>query len=78
MIHLCKFSGRLSYPLYITHIAFVYVLANYASTHYPSTSVIITGIFILLPIAIVVAWLALKFYDEPVRAWLTLRYGVKR
>jgi peptidoglycan/LPS O-acetylase OafA/YrhL len=78
MINLCKFSGHLSYPLYITHIAFVYVLANYARTHHPSTSVIITGIFIVLALAIVVAWLALKFYDEPVRAWLTRRYGVKR
>ncbi len=78
MINLCKFSGRLSYPLYITHIAFVYVLANYAWTRHPSTTVIITGIFIVLPLAIVVAWLALKFYDEPVRAWLTRRYGIKR
>src|SRR5271168_343569 len=33
MIKLCKFSGRLSYPLYITHIGFVYVLANYSLTH---------------------------------------------
>src|ERR1700752_1577204 len=32
MIRLCKFSGRLSYPLYITHIPFVYVLAGYSST----------------------------------------------
>ena len=78
MINLCKFSGRLSYPLYITHIAFVYVLANYAWTRHPNTSVIITGIFIVLLLAIVVAWIALKFYDEPVRAWLTRRYGVKR
>lgn len=30
MIGLCKFSGKLSYPLYITHIPFVYVLANFA------------------------------------------------
>jgi len=56
----------------------VYVLANYAWTHHPSTSVIITGIFIVLPLAIVVAWLALKFYDEPVRAWLRHRCGAKR
>jgi peptidoglycan/LPS O-acetylase OafA/YrhL len=78
MMRLCKFSGHLSYPLYITHIAFVYVLANYASTRHPSTKVILTGICIVLPIAIFVAWLALKYYDEPVRAWLTRRYGIKR
>jgi peptidoglycan/LPS O-acetylase OafA/YrhL len=27
---------------------------------------------------IAVAWLALKYFDEPVRAWLTRRYGIKR
>jgi peptidoglycan/LPS O-acetylase OafA/YrhL len=78
MIRLCKLSGRLSYPLYITHIAFVYVLANYASTRHPGTNAILTGIFVVLPLVIFVAWLALKFYDEPVRAWLTRRYGIKR
>jgi peptidoglycan/LPS O-acetylase OafA/YrhL len=78
MIRLCKLSGRLSYPLYITHIAFVYVLANFALTRHPSTDVILTGIFVVLPLVIFVAWLALKFYDEPVRAWLTRRYGMKR
>lgn len=77
MIRLCKLSGRLSYPLYITHIAFVYVLANYASTRHPGTDVILTGIFVVLPLVIFVAWLALKFYDEPLRAWLTRRYGIK-
>jgi len=30
MMRLCKFSGRLSYPLYITHIPFVYIIANFA------------------------------------------------
>jgi peptidoglycan/LPS O-acetylase OafA/YrhL len=78
MIRLCKFSGRLSYPLYITHIGFVYVLAGYAWTRHPSPAVIISWIFVVLPIVIVVAWFFLKFFDEPVRAWLTRRYGIKR
>src|ERR1700691_3806622 len=75
MIRLCKFSGRLSYPLYITHIAFVYVLAGYAWTRHPGTAVIIFWIFIVLPLVISVAWFVLKFFDEPVRAWLSHRYG---
>lgn len=29
-------------------------------------------------IAITVAWLILKYFDEPVRAQLTRRYGIKR
>jgi peptidoglycan/LPS O-acetylase OafA/YrhL len=69
MIRLCKFSGRLSYPLYITHIGFVYILAGYAWTRHPGTAVIIGWIL--------VAWFFLKFFDEPVRAWLTRWYGIK-
>jgi hypothetical protein len=25
-----------------------------------------------------VAWIALKYFDEPVRAWLTRRYGIQQ
>jgi peptidoglycan/LPS O-acetylase OafA/YrhL len=78
MIRLSKFSGRLSYPLYITHIAFVYVLAGYASSRHPGTAVVIFWICIVLPVAIAVAWFFLKFFDEPVRAWLTHRYGIQQ
>ena len=78
MIRLCKFSGRLSYPLYITHIPFVYVLAGYSGTRRPSVDVKLIWIFLLIPFVIFVGWMALKFFDEPVRAWLTRRYGIKR
>lgn len=78
MIRLCKFSGRLSYPLYITHIPFVYILEGYSSTRHPSMDVKLILIFLLIPFVIFVAWIALKYFDEPVRAWLTRRYGIKR
>ena len=78
MMRLCKFSGRLSYPLYITHIPFVYIIANFAHTRHPAKSVLLTYIFLLLPFVIGLAWLVLKYFDEPVRAWLTRRYGIKR
>src|ERR1700742_3232065 len=68
MINLCKFIGRLSYPLYITHIGFVYVLTNYSETHHPSVGFRVGWILVLLPTVTLVGWLALKFYDEPLRA----------
>jgi peptidoglycan/LPS O-acetylase OafA/YrhL len=77
MMRLCKFSGKLSYPLYITHIPFVYVLANFAHTRHPGKTVVLIWIFLILPLAITVAWLALKYVDEPVRAWLTRRYAIR-
>jgi len=78
MIRLCKFSGRLSYPLYITHIPFVYVVAAFAGTKHPGTGVVLTWIFLALLFAIAVAWFALKFLDEPTRAWLARRYRIEQ
>jgi peptidoglycan/LPS O-acetylase OafA/YrhL len=77
MIRLCKFSGRLSYALYITHIPFVYVLASYSWTMHPSLNVKLTLILLLIPFVSFVAWLVLKYYDEPIRARLTRRYAIK-
>jgi len=34
-------------------------------------------IFLLIPFVIFVAWIALKYFNEPVRAWLTRRYGIR-
>jgi peptidoglycan/LPS O-acetylase OafA/YrhL len=39
---------------------------------------VLIWIFLILPFAITVAWLALRYVDEPVRAWLTRRYGIRR
>src|SRR5579863_1161716 len=78
MMRLCRFNGHLSYPLYITHIPFVDVLAGYSWTQHPSLSLKLTLIFLLIPFVIFVAWLVLKFYDEPVRSWLSRRYGIRR
>ena len=77
MTNLCTFSGRLSYPLYITHIPFVYVFAGFASSTHPRLGVKLTWIFLLIPFQVTVAWLLLKYFDEPVRAWLTRRYVIK-
>ena len=38
MMRLCKFSGKLSYPLYITHIPFVYVISNFVHSRYQANS----------------------------------------
>jgi peptidoglycan/LPS O-acetylase OafA/YrhL len=77
MIKLCKVGGRLSYPLYITHIPFVNVLAGYSWTRHPSASVKLTWTLIFIPFMITVAWLFLKYFDEPVRSWLNRRFGIR-
>ena len=67
---LCKFAGRISYPIYILHYPFLLIYMNYALFDKPSASAIWlagTGSFVLVA---AVSWLALKYYDEPLRARL--------
>jgi len=78
MMSICKLSGRLSYPIYITHMVFVLSLANFSWTRHPGTGILLASIFVLFPIIVGVAWVALTAYDEPLRAWLSRRYGFKR
>jgi peptidoglycan/LPS O-acetylase OafA/YrhL len=67
---LCKFAGRMSYPIYILHYPFLLVYMNFVQFDKPSSSAILlvgAGSFLLVVAA---SWLALKYYDEPVRARL--------
>ena len=73
MTGLCRVAGRLSYPLYITHIGFVYVLAHYAQLRQPGTPVVVTAIVCVMALSIAVAWFVLTRIDEPLRAWLARR-----
>jgi peptidoglycan/LPS O-acetylase OafA/YrhL len=65
-------------PRDITHIPFEYVVANFTRTRHLGKLVVLAWIFVVLPLVITATWLALKYLDEPVRAWLTRRYGIKR
>lgn len=69
---ICKFLGDISFPVYIVHYPFMYLfyswlikneLYTFAETWYVAAGVIGWSIFF--------AWLCLKFYDIPVRKWLT-------
>ena len=66
----CRFLGDISYPIYITHYPFIYIYTAWVSTKKPTTGEIIpvaVGIFVA---SLVVAYVALKLYDEPVRKYL--------
>jgi peptidoglycan/LPS O-acetylase OafA/YrhL len=68
---ICKFLGDISYPIYITHYAFIYTYTGWISDHQtaPLEQRLGYGALTFI-ISIVFAYLALKYYDEPVRAWL--------
>jgi peptidoglycan/LPS O-acetylase OafA/YrhL len=68
---LCRFSGNISYPLYMTHYAAIWIFGNYFTSKNPSatelTYIIVVGIIFLMAIA----YLTMKFYDIPLRRYLT-------
>lgn len=74
MCALCKISGRLSFPLYITHFPFMYIYMNWVLTG-PGTGAIIAVATGALVFVLAFAWAAFRFYDEPARAWLKRALG---
>lgn len=69
---ICRFLGDISYPLYIVHYPLMYAFYRWLikteqytlqETWYVALAVVVSSI--------VLAWLCLKIYDEPVRKWLT-------
>jgi peptidoglycan/LPS O-acetylase OafA/YrhL len=68
---LCQFSGNISYPLYMTHYAGIWIFGNYLTTYRPE-GIILWMIVIFGTIFFVLfAWLVMKYYDTPVRKWLS-------
>ncbi len=69
--NICVFSGKISYPLYMTHYAVMWIFANYYTKYQPDTTllvfIIIGGTILLIGFA----YLVMKFYDTPIRAYLT-------
>lgn len=70
---LCRFSGRLSYPLYLVHFPFTAIFAHWVKATQPSLGQLVLVMTALIVFLLVLAWAALRFYDEPVRAWLSAR-----
>ncbi|MDF7813816.1 acyltransferase [Hymenobacter sp. YC55] len=74
---LCRFLGKLSYPLYMVHYPFLWVFLSYVEKYKPSLStfafLIPIGMFCLL----LLAYGTLVLVDSPLRAYLSskLRSG---
>ncbi|GGG70167.1 acyltransferase family protein [Edaphobacter dinghuensis] len=70
---ICIFSGKISYPLYMTHYAAIWVFMNYYNSHKPGTAqlalIVTTGVLLLSGVAYVV----MELYDIPIRRYLTSR-----
>lgn len=71
---ICKFLGDVSYPLYLVHYPIVYFYVAWISNN-KGTTIIQAWPYALLILfgSIVLAYISLKWYDEPVRKWLRKR-----
>lgn len=75
----CEGLGRLSYPVYIVHYPLMYLFYSWVWANHITVSEAIPQMVCILVAIPVIAWAALKFYDEPVRRWLTNRWlGAKK
>ena len=76
---ICKFLGDISYPVYVVHYPFLYLFYAWLwsgekiefSQAWPIALLLFFGNILL-------AYAALKLYDEPVRRWLTKKFMPKR
>lgn len=66
-----KFSGDISYPLYMTHYPFMWIFANYVVATEPSIMELSWVISISLILLIGLAYLVTKFIDFPIRRYFT-------
>jgi peptidoglycan/LPS O-acetylase OafA/YrhL len=74
----CCFLGAISYPLYITHYPLIYLYSALSVNHkFPKHTTSLFGIFVLF-LSITIAYVSLKFYDEPAREWLKKRFLLKK
>lgn len=73
-VGICKFLGNISFPLYIIHYPFVYLYMAYAADRNLSWR---EGWPLMLAVgvgSVLLAYAALKLYDEPVRKWLRNKF----
>ncbi len=64
---ICKFLGDISYPLYMVHYPFIYLYYAWVKNENLTFVKSLPGAIALFFGTIILAYLCLKFYDEPVR-----------
>ncbi len=71
---ICKFLGDISYPLYMVHYPLIYLYFGWVKKEnltfaeaWPEAVALVVG-------SIVLAYVSLRLYDEPVRRYLTRRF----
>ncbi len=67
----CILSGKISYPLYMTHYAVLWMFGNYYGSHKPGTIQLALIIIAALVLLVGASYLVMIIYDMPVRKYLS-------
>lgn len=70
----CEWMGRLSYPVYIIHYPLMYLFYSWVWNNHITFNNAIPAMAAILVAIPLMAWAALKFYDEPVRRYISRRW----
>ena len=74
MERLCRFSGDLSYPLYMTHYSVIWIWGDFAEKHKLATRGMALEVTLGVATMVAFACLVMVAYDKPVRAYLRARW----
>ena len=67
---LCNLLGRISYPLYMTHVSTVFLFEHYYRIHKPTDIKLFLMVVSLIGFNLLFAYVIMRWVDEPVRKWL--------
>ena len=69
---ICRFLGDISYPLYIVHYPVMYLFYDWLirNSRYALSGALLPSIAVMV-LNIALAYAALRFFDQPLRRWLT-------
>ena len=76
---ICRFLGDISYPVYVVHYPLMYLFyawlwSGEETIPFRQAWPVAAGVIIL---SVVLAWACMRFYDVPVRRWLSRRFPGK-
>jgi peptidoglycan/LPS O-acetylase OafA/YrhL len=70
---ICLFLGDISYPLYTVHYPFIYLYYAWVKNKNLTFEQSFPGAAALVVGSVILGYICLKMYDEPVRKFLTKR-----
>jgi len=70
---ICEFLGMISYPVYAIHYPFMYLMYAWAWKNAYGFDQVWPVALSIIAVVVILAWLFTKYYDQPVRRWLSTR-----